>query len=199
MQKRYKIRTMTSGDVEECHKVHLSLFPVKYSANEIANYCNSEYLSLIITTIEDEKEKIIGVSTTHRFWTSKFSYDRVSYLGTFGILEEYRKKGLGTYLLRLTCKIIGSYYNCSRFSLHMLRRNDLLHFYESVGLEAIQVIPEYYGFTTPRPDAIIMSCDPRNIEFDINSRDDIDLDEEIKRMLNEKQAIGWFAPWFSKP
>ena len=199
MQKTFKIRKMKLEDVDECLEVHHSLFPVKYSKKEIANDCNSECLALLLTTIEDDKEKIIGVSMSRRFWTSKFSYNRSSYLATFGILEKYRKKGLGTFLLRLTCRIIGNFSNCSYFSLHMLRRNDLLHFYEKAGLEAVQVLPEYYNFTTPRPDAIIMQCDPRKIEFDLNSRDDIEIEDEIRKMLKEKQSIGWFAPWFSKP
>lgn len=200
MKSTFKIRKMTVDDIDECLDVHHLLFPVKYSKNEITEYCNQEFLSLLLTTNDEEgQEKIIGVSTTRRFWTSKFSYDRTSYLATFGILENYRKKGLGSYLLGVTLKIIGSYYCCSRFSLHMLRKNELLHFYEKAGLEAIQVIPEYYSFTDPRPDAVVMQCDPRKTDFNIDSRDDIVFDDEVKLMLNEKQSVGWLAPWFNKP
>lgn len=199
MQKNYRIRKMKLDDVDECLNLHHLLFPVKYSKNEITEHCNPEFLSLLLTTNEDGKEKIIGVSTTRRFWSSKFSYDRTSYLATFGILEQYRKKGLGSFLLGVTLKIIGSYYCCSLFSLHMLRKNELLNFYGKAGLKAIQILPEYYSFSDPRPDAVIMQCDPRESNFSIDSRDDVEFDTEVKLMLNEKQSIGWFSPWFDKP
>ena len=196
----FRVRLMRSEDKEECERVHIILFPVRYSKSIYDEYLKPDHLSLLLTTIEDGSEKIIGVSMSFRFWVSKFSYERRCYLGTFGILPDYQKRGLGTYFLRLTCKILGGYFNCARFELHCLRKDhSISNFYNRVGFAAEDVLLQYYSFSDPHEDALLMACDPRKVEYDEKAIDNIEIDPEVQKMLNEKQSIGFFAPWFSNP
>ncbi|OHT04210.1 acetyltransferase, GNAT family protein [Tritrichomonas foetus] len=194
----YQVRLMKYEDIDEVEKIHIILFPVRYQRKVFEEYLKPNYLALLLTIHEEGAEKIIGVSMSSRSWVSKFSYVKKSYLGTFGVIPEYQKKGLGSFLLRLTCRILGNYYQCSSMSLHMLRKDkEVYNFYTKNGLNPIQVLEKYYSFSEPREDALLMSCDLNKIDF--IERDDILPSSEVKELLTGKQVIGYFAPWFSWP
>ena len=57
---------MIKSDLEEVESIHIQLFPLRYSKSVFQNFLESDFLSLVLVGIKDDKTKIIGVSTSHR-------------------------------------------------------------------------------------------------------------------------------------
>jgi ribosomal protein S18 acetylase RimI-like enzyme len=201
MSKSFVVRLLTSADIQEVLEVHLLLFEVKYSRHTIESFLRDKYLALVMVDVSDRsKEKIIGVSVTSREWISLCSTEKRGYLSTFGILPEWRRNGLGTYLFRLTCHILRFHYNVEEIALHMLQSNRSSYgFYQSVGMNATLILPEYYNFDDSKHTAVYMRRELVCIESEDCERQDIIVSPEINHLLSKKQNVWFFYPLIFEP
>ena len=192
------LRELRYSDKDKAKELQDKLFPIKYDDSFYQEALLNNYLSLGIFDLEKE-EKLIGISTVRRSWNSFFSKSRSAYISTFGISEEYRKNGLGFFLLKVSCYILQNYYQCDRITLHTERTNlPAISLYKKARFNIIEVLEGYYSFATPRPDAVFMSLifeqSPFSKDFE---RDDIKIDPKLEPLLNSKQEVHWWSPIFS--
>jgi ribosomal protein S18 acetylase RimI-like enzyme len=199
MAASFLVRRLSAADVEEVLTVHLELFEVKYSRATIESFLGASYFSLGLVDVADATQRLVGVSVSHRKWLSICSDQTISYLTTFGILPEYQRRGLGTYLFCLTCHILRSFYRSREISLHMLRtKKSNYEFYTKLGLSAVRVIPNYYNFDGTGRDAITMSTNLIDV-LDEPHRPDISVAPDLILLLNTRRVVRFWYPIFSNP
>jgi ribosomal protein S18 acetylase RimI-like enzyme len=199
MAASFVVRCLSSADLDEVLSVHLELFEVKYSRRTIESFLGPTYLSLVLVDATEASQKIMGVSVSTRSWYSMCSNQTTAYLSTFGILPEYQRHGLGTYLFCLTCHILRSFYRTRELSLHMLRSKlSNYEFYTKLGLTAVRVIPQYYNIDGTEYDALAMSTDLVGI-LDEQNRSDISLSSDLTTLRNMRRIVRFWHPLFCNP
>ncbi|EAX97304.1 acetyltransferase, GNAT family protein [Trichomonas vaginalis G3] len=188
---KFLIREMKKADIEEVEKLHIAIFPVRYSKNVFIGFLRPDYLSLVIETEWYGEKRIIGVSTSSRNWASPFSRSRTAYLSTFGILPEFRRHHLGTLLLNATVACLAKYYGCIELSLHMEAANKAAYeFYISNKFIAVQLLPDHYTFNNSYHDAYFMRKPINTIELD--RKNTIEYSKEVEYLAHNSQYISWF-------
>lgn len=182
----FVIRQMTKTDIDEALAVHLQLFEVKYTIDTIRAYLRSSCLPLLLIC----DDRIVGVSFSQRFWCSFCSTERYAYLGTFGILPEFRNRGLGRWLFLETCHILRKAFLVSKISLHMLRsKKDTLAFYEKLGLNIISILPGYYTFDEGHShDGLVMGKSLSSLPNAPN-RDDAEIGPDLRRAMDNPDQV----------
>lgn len=189
---------MTQADIDEVWKLHLDLFEVKYERKTISSFLNKSYLCLLLVDARNNSE-IVGVSVSERRWVAYCSSERVCYLATFGIRKDLQRTGLGSFLFRLTCHIQRKHFGVTRMSLNMLQTNQgVYRFYESVGMIAQKILPNYYTFDGQKHDSVVMSAELMTIQEE-KRRDDISVPLEIEDILLTHDQVYFFSPLLRAP
>lgn len=195
----FSVRFMTEGDVDEVEALHKTIFPFNYSRRTIMSLTNPRYLSILMTTTVKGKEKIIGFITSQKVWDSRLWGTRDSYITTFGIHKDYRRKGLGSFLLDLTMSIYKNHYFCNHVMLDMQKSNDETYqFYKKHGYNAQRIRQNYYNYDDKKEDSIFMTklleeYDPPKLN------ESIAISEEISKLLTTRQSLGLYDRFFGAP
>ena len=189
------VRQLTPADVDESLQVHRQLFEVKYSRDTIESHLRPEFVSLLLF----HEDRIVGVAVAERRWVSFCSTERIMYLATFGILPEYRRRGLGRYLFLMMCRIGQVHYGVKLIKLHMLRTNTVTYdFYTHIGMKCTMVLPGYYHLEMGNMDALVMQS-PISALPKWEAREDVQLSNDLVVLMETKQAVRWYSPIFCCP
>ena len=171
---RLVARLMQQTDVDEVMQLHQILFPVKYTKDVIESFLDGSYTTILLTKIEDEKEEIIGVSTSIRKRIFMLFGVKEGYLSTFGIHPSMRQLGLGTDLLKITAFILYRRFHCLNMTLNVQAINDIAcKFYYKFGFKLVQENPNYYSF---QGDA----AKSNYLRYDLTETTSLDLRNDIQ-------------------
>jgi ribosomal protein S18 acetylase RimI-like enzyme len=188
---------MRRSDIDEVLALHASLFEVKYPRAVIESFVSAPHLSLLLIHVANQTETLIGVSVSSRRWVSLCSKQRTAYLSTFGIRQSSQRRGLGSYLFRLTCRVLFQRFSIQDLSLHMLRsKRSTYEFYNAIGMTASAVVPRYYVLDDKHHDALFMVKQFTAADLEVPERRDVQVYPEIEAMLAEPQEVWLLAPWF---
>jgi ribosomal protein S18 acetylase RimI-like enzyme len=196
---RFVVRFMRDSDIGAVHRIHLALFRIKYSVDFIASFLASNSLSLLLVRTDGPSETIVGVSMVFRQWASFFSTRRTAYLATFGIRRNFRRRGLGSFLFRLTCRILMTHCTVFEVSLHMVAsKRSTFAFYIAQGLRPARVVKSYYTFGNKHRDAIVMRQELATVPRKA-ARSDVDVDPGLAVLLETTQRVCPLAQFFMVP
>lgn len=195
---KYLIRKMTKDDIKEVQELHLILFPVVYSYNVFLSFLDYSYVSLVIETEWYGEKRLVGVSTVSREWLGLFTRARRAYLSTFGIRPEFRRKNLGTILLKVTEACMSHYFGCDELALHMLNTNNAAYeFYTKNGLIVQKLLPRHYTFDNKKHDALYLTKHIKNSK--LPQQENITYSEYVEELANNKQYVTWFQRYCMDP
>jgi len=133
-----------------------------------------------VPTKEKPVEQMIGVATAkvkHRsldcFFECVGYHNLEGYISTIGVIEEYRKQGLGSLLLEEICNRLQT-LDCTQFSLHVKSDNfPATSFYLKHGFTIVEHLDHYYEIDGKLYDAYRM-----------------------ERAVNDKKTLWvWFRLW----
>jgi ribosomal protein S18 acetylase RimI-like enzyme len=147
----------------------------------------------------DATNSIIGASTVRRSWKSFWTTDRRAYLSTFGIRAGFRRRGLATDLLRLTCQSLRDHHQTVELSLDVQQSNEgAIAFYTRFGFRILQGKRGYYEVKGSRCDGFLMGMD-LTPELNCARENEIVVDEAVMRRLQPRDRQGWMASLISSP
>lgn len=116
-------------------RINLSIFPVAYS-DEI-------YTSMVISS-KYHAFLIEYAGETIGSFSLEMHTDRI-YIFTFGILQKFRNRGIGSRLWREVELLIIDTFKCCNIELHVNVSNlKAIHFYRKQGFEIKDRIEDYY-------------------------------------------------------
>lgn len=145
-------RPVAVTDYDEIKRLHEELFPVKYADNFYTDVCNGKGLhgvsifsNIAVSTQTGEMVGfIIGQFVpTHKCEdTDLFSFtinstqpDCVCYILTLGLIDRYRRSGLGTKLVQSCQSYAEANSRCGALYLHVIHYNEnAIRFYKRINL-----------------------------------------------------------------
>ncbi len=136
---KYIARNLENRDIRPLEKVYASIFPEYGSAG----------LRFILPMVDYNLSWVL-VYKLHIIGFALVGVDfKNPYLYYFGILKDYRSRGLGRFLLKAALTSPRS------MSLHVRRSNRAaIKVYLDAGFEPVSIIESYYNL--PREDAVLM-------------------------------------------
>lgn len=152
MPPEFKIEPATFADIYalyECNKRNLPLF---YSPDEYFFIMFSTNFDIMIIRDPNNNNKIIG------YILGKIDKDKDNYhILSFGIDKEYRRKGLGSLLIKEAIKKFTGKVHTMSLYVHTENKT-ALQFYENTGFKIIELIKDYYqgSLNTISQDAYFM-------------------------------------------
>jgi len=150
-------RTMTAADIPALKHLQDILFPVKYN--------DAFYLELLeqssVTVLAFHKEqdctlpKLVGVATGRLTVVMSGCRRHVEgYIPTLGVSPEFRRKGLGRYLLAFICKLLKEEFKCELIELHVKADNHAaIALYKNHGFVVAEFLSNHYYFNNAHHDA----------------------------------------------
>lgn len=179
----YEFRPLNRNDLKAVRLLHDELLPVKYSDNFYKAMLNGVYKSLLLYA--KDADILIGISTwkiEHRQINDDYDTKKIQigYLATFGIRNNFRRKGLGKYLLLSTLSMMQE-MKCKLCELHVLSTNYAAkNLYEKCHFIVKLKLPNHYHFDNKLHDAflLIKSLTPNHIQLD-------DDDEEESKSIQQ--------------
>ena len=140
------LRRIQVSDLPQVRALHESLFSVSYDDSFYNSLLEPLMYSLVM--VEDD-EKIIAVATA---WVSYSSFGfcgahtvRCGYLATFGVDENFRKRGLGSTLLRTVDNYLRRQARCDLIKLHVDTANSgAIAFYATKQFKTVKYCKNYY-------------------------------------------------------
>jgi ribosomal protein S18 acetylase RimI-like enzyme len=194
---QFMVRLMRRSDIDEVLSIHLSLFEVKYSRPLITSFLSAPHLSLVLVHVADQVETVVGISVATRRWVSLCSKQRTAYLSSFAIQPKYQRRGLGTFLFRLTCRVLLVHFGIQEMTLHMLKsKTPTYEFYRAMGMSASGIIRNDYLIGEEKHDAMFMAMQLAGAAVKPAERPDMQIYPEIDAMLAAQQKVWLLAPWF---
>ena len=109
----------------------------------------SKIIGYILSVIDDE---FMEAYKSH-FWTNgsikwdlkDFEEDEIGHIISFGVLEEFQRKGYGTKLLNLIEEDLSKRFKIEYFKLNVKTTNEIAYnLYKKIGYEVIEMEPRYY-------------------------------------------------------
>lgn len=147
--KPYIIRNVRLDDIDQIIKINrLSLpenYPYYFFVEHAKEYTNAFYVA------EAEKGKIVGyVMPRIELGFSNFraipTFVKKGHIVSIAVLEEYRRKGIGTELLKASMKSMKEYYGAEEVYLEVRVSNyPAISLYEKLGFKKIKVLRGYYA------------------------------------------------------
>jgi len=174
-----KFRALTATDLEETKALHAEWFPVRYDDAFYSSTVDGEYTSIAAThefNVVDEsgqshkKELFLGMIVfTNSSWHDSDSADAIlgstwscrkrdlAYVFTFGVIDEYRRKGLARNLLRQAIEHLETWQRqVQAIYLHVIAFNEsAMRLYESEGFLQIQHKSDFYHIAGQSYDAYL--------------------------------------------
>jgi len=144
-------RPILPKDIEQVKQLHTIFFPVQYGERFYTSLLRRD---MFLTLLAADNDAIVGLITARIEYSESLFYDitglnwcnrqREGYISTLGVVDSYRCKGLGTYLLEeMTKKLIN--IGCNDLSLHVKSDNETaIQFYITNGFEKRKFLKEYY-------------------------------------------------------
>ena len=151
-----------ASDAEEIRALHEEWFPVQYRENFYTDIVHEpNRVMSIIACLESDRSKIVGLAVVainrlerefnfseHLLANHGFNRaeDRVAYVLTLGVIDEYRKRGIGQRLIEEVERNISlRASNCRAILLHVIQYNEkAAALYERAGFQRDQTEPAFY-------------------------------------------------------
>ena len=138
------IRKMTEKDLLQVTEIEQETFSQPWSREDFLsslNEANNDYL------VAEEEGSIAG-------YCGYWGIAGEGYIYNVAVKKEYRKKGIGTIMLKNLLEESKS-RGIESFTLEVRSSNDAaIHLYESLGFERAGIRKDFY--TRPKEDAVIM-------------------------------------------
>lgn len=143
---KIRYRYMKEADIEISSSIEVKSNPVPWTKKNFLDCLNRDYYCLI----QEFDSKVSG------FAIQSFSLNE-SHLLNIGIMEAFRKKGLGQELLDQMIYASES-MGCKRIFLEVRISNDAaIKLYYKLGFKKVSVRKDYYRLPVGREDALILS------------------------------------------
>jgi ribosomal protein S18 acetylase RimI-like enzyme len=159
------------ADRAEIESLHRAFLEIQYDSA----FFDSLYDSVsCVTLVVQTSETLVGVITARSWSDSSGGGDtaswaqrqldwlrgvRSAYIMTFGILPAYRRRGIGSLLLRYLGNVLIRRYACTELQLHCLASNArALALYSAHGFAVSERLRNYYDFGGARHDALRLTC-----------------------------------------
>ena len=132
--------------IDECNR---KVLPENYEIEVYDNILKSSSTSCFVA---DNDNEIVGYILTTLQYDNKKNI--IGHIISIGVIDEYRKHGLGSKLLAAAEDDLRSKYKIGYLSLHVRKRNkDAIIFYSKMGFMRAKKVKEYYG---KNEDAFLM-------------------------------------------
>jgi ribosomal protein S18 acetylase RimI-like enzyme len=142
---------VSSAEIEEIRDLHSEWFPVNYADDFFDSLTNSPD---VVTVVAEIDSRIVGMATVaSRRNERRFNPacdlglgDNVSYILTLGVIDELRRKGVATKLLKETEVVIKERDpECGVVFLHVIGYNHAaIWMYEKNGFRWFKTEPNFY-------------------------------------------------------
>jgi ribosomal protein S18 acetylase RimI-like enzyme len=132
---------LSDSSMGDILRLHNEIFPIYYNITFFEKLKKSRDRFCFLFSMSQE---YVGVCT--------FKVEnRIGYIMTLGIKNEYRRRGLGTSCLRMTEEYLRRKLGAVALHLHVHECNMVaLEFYKHCGFEVVGVEPRYYATIMPR-------------------------------------------------
>lgn len=197
---RFFVQILQERDLDELLELHKLLFPVKFTMGLLRQFCfRQDCLSLCLFAVKGNSRKLIGFSTTSRYWKSFFTTDRCAYLCTFGMHPDFQRRGLATDLLRITCRILHDHYQTTDLYLDMQRSNEpALRFYRQFGFDIVRFRPGFYTeLQGDEADAYYMGMSLEDRRWQI--RNHIKCPKSVHDLFSVVPRVPWWESFIDTP
>lgn len=140
---------MRIEDLDRLEELQKILFPVRYQRSFYEKLLKEGYYSVLAVTPNDE---LAGVATARvrviedGSWWNLFAGEvKEGYIMTLGVSPAYRRKGLGSVLLRKICRVLEEEAEVDVSSLHVQEINRAaVEFYRKNGFKVAAELPDHY-------------------------------------------------------
>ena len=169
---KLRVTVLQPKHVPQLQQLCSQWFPVYYP-NEwydlvTKNATNSFFAVGIIDDGAEEAEKLVGCIVAHIKESIEISqedrevrqngwqqFNRVCYIMVIGVLRDYRRLGLGSFLVQCLIKYLESMEEfCKAIYLHVLDSNEsAIRFYETLNFKCLDYLPDYYLIHEEKRDA----------------------------------------------
>ena len=204
MHGRFLVRKMLPSDVDKVEKFYSSTTKLKYRHETYKRLISDVSNALVLVELQaNDKQKIIGCSSTIRCWKSKWSRVRHAYLSTFAISKKYRKQGLGTLLLNVTLRILKVFFDVEivMADIPKLCESDFL-FFRNRGFNGEKVCEKFYRMNNEHEDledSVFMMKDLTDWKIEFALPENVEIASDLEYFLNNKQHLGLLARWLGHP
>jgi len=160
-----QLKFLASDDIPALKKLCTEWFPIKYpdawyrdvtSSSDffsLAAVHNNELIGVMISTIRHRSKCNKEDSDIIGFWYP--STTNVGYILILGVVKEYRRKGIASFLLNAFLSRVNSleFHYCKAVYLHVLASNaNAVLFYERNSFKRHKHLPLYYAINGSRMD-----------------------------------------------
>ncbi len=197
----YEFRPLTKDNLTNVRSLHDELLPIKYSDNFYKALLNGIYKSLLL--YQRDGDVLIGVSS----WKiEKRNLDdndpekkiQIAYLATFGIRNNFRRKGLGKYLLLSSFSTMQD-QTCKLCELHVLSSNYAAkNLYVKCGFKVKLKLPNHYHFNDQLHDAFLLIKSLKSIKNADIEMTDYDDEEEESQSIEYKKEQERSPPYYQQ-
>lgn len=134
--KGVKIKKASATDAQSIHKVNKVCLPLSYSTSEIISMINSKD-HIVLIAKNNKKNIVIG------FLLARYKKKNKCHILSFGVLEEYRKQGIGSQLITSVKDYIDNRANQISLNVHV-ENESAIKFYKKHEFEIIKTRKDYY-------------------------------------------------------
>ncbi|OHS92967.1 acetyltransferase, GNAT family protein [Tritrichomonas foetus] len=200
-EKQLLIRFMENSDIDAVEEFYNSVVDMKYAHASYARLNTPNSTALLLVEKTEGKEKIVGLSTSLRFWHDRFSIKREAYLTTFAIDQKYRNRGLGSFFLNLTIYILSHHYSCVKIMCDIPKYDfDTFEFFKKRGFNGQRICKDFYGLKNGKKENSVFCMKKNdNILEKPQIEIPIEISPDIKYLIDNVQTFGFFARIFAKP
>ncbi len=154
-------RGVRSEDLVELRRLDDILFPVKYSSSFYHRLISDEYLTIL--AFEENTGRLLAASTARTETISDCFASCEGYISTLGVLPSFRRKGLGSFLLRKMVELLILSRPCVSIKLHVKADNAAaVKMYKNEGFRLIEHLPEHYTINGKKEDALLLGLTVRS-------------------------------------
>mmetsp|Transcript_40725 Transcript_40725/g.127413 ORF Transcript_40725/g.127413 Transcript_40725/m.127413 type:complete len:167 (-) Transcript_40725:58-558(-) len=159
---RLFFRPMTAGDKDEVRALHEKWFPLRYADAFYDGAAKGEYagkpvINCIATDVAGKTAGIIIISFMsangcgeNDLIVDKERYPRVAYIMTIGVCDAFRRRKVGSRLLRWGIERAASDTSCGALFLHVITWNKAaMRFYARNEFRYVRSYPRYQTSPTP--------------------------------------------------
>lgn len=150
------IQMLREGDasaVAQLQSVDDECLPVKYSEEHYQNLLDPSEHTL--TFLAWHGADVVGGVTAHLNWDEEAEAILSATIATLGVRKAYRRRGIASALVNaLLDEIQDSEPRVEGVDLHMQVGSPALAFYEKLGFEVAETIPDYYSDLEESNDAL---------------------------------------------